>query len=139
MADENENVNVRKTLIAALKPLLPTRWRLEPNMPGFDRLDRVTVSLRIDKIERAPELSKMHRWYTCTLRVTDPSQNIDTLDDSLDDDIIGLLNAIDDIIPANGPVIAWTTAERGVVEDSTYFAFDITIRMLYQKKEAHRG
>lgn len=131
-------VNIRHALIAALKPLLPSSWRLVKNMPGLDTLDRVTVTLRIDKIERAPELSKRHRWYTCTLRVTDPSQDIDNVDDALDDDIVDLLNAIDDIIPGDGPVIAWTTAERGVVEGSTYFAFDITIRMLYQK-EARRA
>lgn len=138
MADE---ISVRTVIIDTIKPLLPGRWRLLDNSPNLDTLDRVTVTTSIQRIERAPEVAKNARWYFGTLRVEEPSHDIDAVDDLLDDEIIDLLNAIDDLARADdAPIITWTTAERGVTkEEGGNFAFDVTFKMLYTRKESTRA
>ncbi|MFJ3392024.1 hypothetical protein [Leifsonia aquatica] len=122
------DVNVRQTIIDGIKPLLPKRWKLLPNNPNLDTLSQVTVTVRIDRIERTREAPQSHRDYYGVIRVIDPSQSIDKVDDAIDDDIIDLLNAIDEL-----PLLSWTTAERGQVEGTQNFAFDITFKMLLRK------
>jgi hypothetical protein len=128
-------INVRKLITDTLKPLLPRTWRVLDRQPNLDTLSKPTVTIRIERIERAKEAPKVGRWYHGVLRITSPVQDIDRVDDALDDNIIDLLNAIDDL-PATdtAPQLVWTTAERGVVEGSTNFAFDISFAMFYRKE-----
>lgn len=124
------NINVRKDiLIEQLKPLLPAKWKLIPYNTNLDELSQTVVMISIQSIERAPAAPQSHRLYSATLTILTPlSIGTERADDGIDDDLIDLLNAVDEL-----PNVKWTKAERGLGNNSNNLGFDITLEVTYRK------
>lgn len=128
------NINVRKDiLIAQLKPLLPKKWKLIPFTTNLDDLSTTVVMVSIQSIERSAQAPQSHRTYSSTLTILTPfAVGTERADDSIDDDVIDLLDAIDKL-----DAIKWTKAERGLGNNSNNLGFDITLEVLYRKETSN--
>jgi len=124
-------VYVRKTLIDALKPLLPSDWRLIPYATNLDTISRPVVMLRLKTIEKLAQAPLSHRTATFTLTVIEPRTEPGPADDALDDKLIDLLAAIDDF----GAGLTWSTATSVVWGDpASNPAYDIELQLPYAKE-----
>lgn len=127
------DINVRNDLIGKIKPLLPKAWRLIPYGTNLDTLDTTCVMVTIQSIERHPAAPMSHRLYSATFTILQPLTAPGRADDALDDDVIDLLNAIDQL-----KNVKWTKAERGLGNNGNNLGFDITIEVPYGK-DANNG
>lgn len=110
----------RQALAAALKPLLPKRWRLIERLEEKDEVDKTTVRLKHLGIERSPAAPT--RVHDNRFVVTITSAVAGTIaEDQLDDDVSALLHALD------SAHITWTSAEK--VVDNNKLAWDITVML----------
>lgn len=86
-----------------IKPTLPKTWKFSAT--GLrDVPQQVSVELIMRRIERLAEAPQGYRQVTYSLNVILPGNSEDALDDAL----IDVLNAIDDV-----PNLKWEGAERG--------------------------
>lgn len=122
------DVNLRKFVTDALKPLLPTAWRLVPYSTNLDQISKPVVMLKLQTIAKLPEAPNSHRTVSYVLTVIEPKITPGALDDDLDDHVVDLLAAIDDL-----PNFAWTKAERVLFSDSNQ-AYDITLEIPIRKE-----
>lgn len=115
--------NVREYVIATLKPLLPRKWKIQPfsNIP--DEITTTTLVLTFQNYSRPAASPRGTRMATYVLTLLTAKIVPGEADNDLDDAIMDLLNALDQIAGKTG--IVWTTAERG--EASGRAGFDITI------------
>lgn len=116
------SVDLRGVIVDRLKPHLPRRWKWYDHSVGVDELDRPTVILTLERIERLPEAPRAGRLITYTLTLIDPSTNVEQREDSLDDTASDLLNVIDD-----DDLLRWSVAERGLDKNQQHLGFDISI------------
>lgn len=121
-------IRFRQSVINRLKPLLPRKWKLLPYGTNLDKLSVPVVMLTIQSITRTPQLPQSHRTYAATLSIFQPSTAPGRMDDALDDDLIDLLNAIDELDD-----VKWTKAERVLGNNDSNYGFDITIEVPYRK------
>lgn len=122
------NIRFRQSVINRLKPLLPRKWKLLPYGTNLDTLSVTVVMLTIQSITRTPAAPQSHRTYAATLSIFQPSTDPERLNDPLDDDLIDLLNAIDELED-----VKWTKAERVLGNNDSNYGFDITIEVVYGK------
>lgn len=111
----------RGALAAELADLLPKGWKWFDYTTALDAISSPTAILTLKSIEPLAEAPKTHRLATYTLTLVDPSGNPETREDSLDDEIVDLLGAIDEVRN-----LVWTTAER-VIVGSAGLGYDVTI------------
>lgn len=127
-----KDINVRKVVIAALKPLLPPKWNVKEFNSLPDTIDRPSVVLVFDSYEKSAGAPRSRqRFATFVLTIVTPKMLPGVADDDLDDIVIELLNAIDDINVGKPPSkqigLTWSTAKQGVAAGRP--GFDITLRV----------
>lgn len=130
------DINVRQSVIDAVKPLLPTDWELLPYGTTFENLDHVVCMLTMKSIARAKEAPQSGwRAYTATLTILHPNQDPSQLWGLIDDDIIDLLNAVDEVGAQHN--IRWVKADYVIGNDAgnggRNWGFDIDLEYYYRK------
>lgn len=126
MADAINYTSMRGAVLDLIKPLLPKTWAVLPGQMT-DSITRTTVALTLNTIERFPQAPINIRIVSYTLTIAVPMAKASETDDRVDDDILTLLNALDDI-----EGVAWTRAERGVLGQNP--GFDITFTFTFEKE-----
>jgi hypothetical protein len=121
-----QDVNLRRFILDALKPSLPKGWVYMPYGASLDTLSTTVVMLTLEQITRFDQAPQSHRNVSYTLTVLDPSTNFETREDSLDDSIIAVLDAIDGI-----ENLSWSDAKRGI--NGQNLGYDITITIPIHK------
>jgi hypothetical protein len=119
----------RQQLVAALKPHLPPKWKLVEYSRNLDVLDRPTVMVHASKIERAPQAPLSAYLTTCTVSVFDPQDDPARAQGSLDDEVLELIAALDQI-----GFINWTEAEATQLRQDGPLGWDITLEVLTKKE-----
>lgn len=100
------DINFRQHVLGLIKPTLPVKWKFSPTAL-IDEPKQTSVELMLQRIELDPEfkgVNNSHRLATYTLNIVTPGLSDDVLDDAL----IDVLSALDDV-----PNLRWTGAERG--------------------------
>ena len=122
------NVDLRKNTLALIKPLVPKTWKLQP-FAGFpDVIDRVTLALKLDSIKPSTKANGL--WEVgYTLTVAEPKTAPGPSDDSLDESVMTLCQALDLV-----PELAFTGATRVAVSD-TNPGYDLAIVRLVPKPQ----
>ena len=119
---------MRGVVLDLLRPLVSHHsWVILPGR-ATDSVTRTTVFLTLNSIERFPQAPVLTRQVNYTLTILQPPAKTGDTDDALDDAILTLLDALDDI-----EGLAWTKAERGVTGSQTP-GFDITISFTHTKE-----
>jgi hypothetical protein len=126
LADAINYTSMRGAVLDLIKPLLPKTWAVLPGQMT-DSITKTTVALSLNTIERLPQAPISQRIVSYTLTIAVPMAKASETDDRVDDDILTLLNALDDV-----PGVAWTRAERGVLGQNP--GFDITLTFTFEKE-----
>lgn len=126
MADAINYPSMRGAVLDLIKPLVPKSWAVLPSQMT-DSITKTTVALSLNTIERFPQAPQYIRIVTYTLTIASPMGKASETDDRVDDEILTLLNALDDI-----EGLAWTRAERGVLGNNP--GFDITLTFTFEKE-----
>ena len=121
-------VNVRQHVESVLRPLLPDHWKLFRYVPTDEVRNVPQVILSFTRYERNPGAPRGPRLAVFTLTLLDFHKEPGPADDHLDDELMDLLNALDEISETTN--ITWTTAERGTANNLP--GFDINLNMPVQ-------
>lgn len=108
-------------LADAIKPLLPKSWHFVGYEDAVDDVDRITVVLKLQEVQRMPEAPLGAYLTSWIVTVTDPHTDPAKADPSLFDAVIDLLDDLDDL-----SWLRWTSAKK--VLDNDRYAYDITIQ-----------
>lgn len=112
------------TLSTAIKPLLPTGWKLVGYEDTIDEPDTTTVVLKLRSVQRLPAAPRGAYLTEWVVTVISSHSDPEKADPGLFD---GLINFLDDLDTADGlDWLGWTTAQK--VIDSGRLAYDITIQ-----------
>lgn len=128
--------DMRNYIVDTIKPLLPRKWRYVATTGTLDKLDAVTVQLILQSVSKVPEapFAKHLQQITYELNVFDPSTNPDSREQSLDDELIELLAAIEAV-----ENLTWTTADR-ILDASgqaqQYLGYSINIQTINSVDDA---
>lgn len=119
-----ELANLRADVTAQIKALAPKRWVFIPYQKAVEPIKVPTVMLSLQNYKRHPQagFNPNMRQVTYELLLMEPTQDPGKSDDALDDELIDLLAAIDQI-----EGIDWDTAQRGLDPSAQYPAYIITI------------
>ena len=112
--------NLRAAVTDALKPILPTDWKLVSYQTNLDTISQPVVVLKLETVERHPQAPNGARLITYTLTVIEPKTAPGPADDALDHKLVVLLDAIDAT-----PGLRWSKAQR--VATDTNPAFDVSL------------
>lgn len=121
-------MDIRGWVLAGLKPALPKGWRLIPYGTDPGAIDRVTVLVWVESINREVNAPNTHRRVAYTLTVIEPKTEPGASDDALDNDLFDLLDALDE-----SPNLTWSNGQRITWADS-YPAYSITLEALIKKE-----
>lgn len=114
--------SMRGYLIEVIKPKLPTTWTFLASPYITDAVTRVTCSLELTRVERFSEAGQAVRRITYNLNVIQPTGRFVDAADAVDDALVLLLDALDDI-----EGLVWTVAEKGVTgQDQPAYAVSMT-------------
>jgi hypothetical protein len=118
------DLNVRDFIIEKIRPLLPSDWRFVNHANVFERQERPVVAVGLERFVRNPAAPNGARLAFFTITLTEPSDNVASLDDYLGERVIDLANAIDDI-----QEIQFLEANRVRIgeADPGYYGFDISV------------
>jgi hypothetical protein len=123
-------INVRHTLVEALRPLLPKSWRLIPYATNLDVVGTTpVVMLRLNDIEKLAQSPLSHRVATFSLLIIEPKTEPGRADDAIDDKLIDLLSALDTL----GDGLTWSTA-TSILWADTNPAYRIELRLPFVKE-----
>lgn len=122
---------VRADLADALKPLLPTRWRIIPYADSLDRIDtrRPVLMLYRERITPTGAGTFHHIDNHMTLWLLTPRLNPGPADDALDKAADQLIAAVDAL-----PWCTWDAAERGVWGDQAFAGYKLTLTATTEKE-----
>lgn len=126
------DVNLREFITDALKPLLPPSWTLIPYPRNIDVITKPVAMLKLQTVKRTEAAPQGARTLSYILTVIEPKSDPKAGQDSLDDELIDLLNAIDQL---NN--VVWKTAERvsfGDPNEPGLPAYDITLEISITKE-----
>lgn len=127
---------MREYILDIIKPLLPRKWRYISTTTTLDAVDAVTVQLILERVDKVPEtpFNKTLMQVTYDLTIIDPSTNPDNREQSLDDELIELLGALDAV-----PNLTWSGAERQIINPSSanaYLGYSISIQTINSVDDA---
>jgi hypothetical protein len=128
-------VSTRKNVADKLKPLLPKGWKLEWSRRNLDAIAVPTVIVWIDGFKPLPEAPKTKRLARGIITLVDPSTDPAKGEDSLDEEVDKLTDAIDDLRPAIP--IKWTDAHRVKSGEQNPNAYDIDIEIITERGTAN--
>ena len=117
----------REQLVEALTPLLPKAWKVVPYSRNLDALSAPTVMVHLSNITRAPAAPQGALLSEFTVSVLDPQTDPERAQGALDDEVMDLIHAIDDL-PG---WIVWDSAEPTLVGD--YLAWDLKTTVVSRK------
>lgn len=124
------DADLRQFVMDALAPLLPKKWKFVPVPRNLDTIDVPTLVLSLQSISRTASAPLGSRDVEYTLTIIEPKTDPLVAHMALDDLIVDLLGAIDDL-----PDLVWRTATAVTYGDTaTNFAFDITLTTQYTKE-----
>jgi len=126
------DVNLREFVTDKLQPLLPPSWRLIPFTRKLDVIVQPVVMLNLQTVTRLQSAPQSHRLVSYTLTIIEPKADPKLSADSLDDELIDLLNAIDEL-----ENFSWKTATRvvfGEAPEPVLQAYDIALEVPIQKE-----
>ncbi|NQX34051.1 hypothetical protein [Herbiconiux sp. VKM Ac-2851] len=115
-----------ENLVGLLKPMLPEKFRYVTSERNIDTLSAPTVIVTLQNIEPAPNIQAGSNLLTFRVTIAVPTSNFDKAEESLEDAVLGLLAAFDDL-----PAFLWSGANKVRYEDS--LAFDITLTVTSRK------
>lgn len=110
----------RQQVVDAITPALPKNWKVVPYLTSFDALDRTVVMIhatRVTKFSQAPQGTYSVEFEATVL---DPSKDPARVWDSLDDEVLDAIAALDSI--------DWTGAEPIAypADSPRFFGWNIT-------------
>ena len=117
-------MSVRADLAAALKPLLPRRWKIVDTSSNLDRLSIPVVMLKQLELEPAPRAPRSQVLVSYVVTIIDPHEGVENADAALDDGVIDLFRALQSI-PFTNP----TKATKVTFQDK-YLAYDLTVEVV---------
>lgn len=118
----------RKVLADSLKPILPPDWAIIPSGRTIDAVPTTTVQLKQLSIIRTPAAPASNHTIEFVVTIAAPEQKTQAAEDRLDDQVVDLLHAFDDL------QIAWTEARKVSVTDRR-LGYDITLTITSQKEQ----
>lgn len=106
---------IRDVVLDQLRPHIPRGrrgWALIETQRTVDKIVKTTAVLRQERIERDPAAPAVARRAFFTLLVASPLEDPGPAEHALDDAVVDLLGALDDI-----PGLTWTTCTKGIWAD----------------------
>lgn len=100
-------------------------WEVRDGLLGLDNLLTPAVAVWTDSVTPGPVIGI--RTHSLRVRLLSPTQDPETVDDELDENLSILLGIIESLDP-----ITWESAERGVHAD-TYHAYTVTVAVPARK------
>lgn len=121
-------MSVRDQLAAALKPLLPKRWKLIPYQDSLDEISQTTVMFKLMKMENLKQAPLSHYSFTFLLTVIEPGSDMQKVETALDDHVEDLWQLLD-------MGLSWTAPQEAtkVFYGSSNLAYDITTEVVCPK------
>lgn len=119
----------REQVTEAVAPLLPKAWRLMPYIDTVDQLSQVTVMLHASRIAPHPTTPLGEFELTFEATVIDPLKDPSRVWDSLDDEVLELIAALDTI---DG--LHFTEAEPLAIGNA--FAWNVTFTVPYSRTDS---
>lgn len=116
----------RKVLAAALRPLLPTGWKIEPSSRVVDNIPATVVQLRQLSIRRLTVAPVAFHEIDFRVTITAPGELQQGVEDRLDDDVLLLIVALD------GAHIKWSECQKVIV--GSRLGYDITLTITGNKE-----
>jgi len=114
----------------SLSKILPRRFVVEKFQRIPDVITKSTAILKQQRIGRSIVAGRVipgGRVAEFTLTLAIPNRDIARAETRLDDDVVTLLNAIDEI-----PNLRWTTAEKRILSETVPApCYDITLELVY--------
>jgi len=123
-------MSTRSNLVAALKPLLPKRWKFVDNPRNVDSFTVPSVIVNLTSFRRTPEAPQGARTVSFLVTLVEPNKDLDKGSDLLDDDIEALLTAIE----KQKKQISWNSATRVKWGDQYPNAYDIDLTVIIPKE-----
>lgn len=127
-------MSARTQLAESLAELLPAGWRLIPYQDSVDELDTVVVMLKHSTLAKLPTAPLGAYLSTFTVTIVDPHTDAELAEDALDDGVLELLAALDQINSS-----LWSTAEKTLFQDR-YLSWDVPVQVvtnITQKETEH--
>jgi hypothetical protein len=124
--------SARQQVVDAIAPVLPKSWRVVPYLTSFDALSQTTVMIHATSVERFPAAPAKTYQITFEATVLDPSKDPARVWDSLDDEVLEAIAALDTIDSLN-----WTGAEPVAypAEEPRFFGWNITFTVPYEHED----
>lgn len=122
--------SLRQDLDAALKPVLPTKWKLYGYADEIDPPLHPVVMIRQSKVERSPAAPSGIWQHTIAVFVMVPQTDPERAEDALDNALDTLIECIEDL---SFPGLTWTGAER--VTAGNLPAYEISLTITTARKE----
>lgn len=119
----------RKLLSRALRAALPRKWALVDHDASAGTITKPTVWLKQQRIEPASATPMGALLVSYVITIATPTTDERGREVELDDQVLELLIILDD-----EPALAWTSAEKVLVQDR-YLGYDITVQLTTLKKE----
>lgn len=115
----------RKVLRAALLPLLPRNWKIEPSSRSVDNVPATVVQLRQLSIRRLPQAPVGLHEIDFRVTITAPGET-QGVEDRLDDDVLLLIGALDTA------GIKWSECQKVIA--GSRLGYDITLTITAKKE-----
>ncbi|MDP4333555.1 hypothetical protein Q7F20_09240 [Curtobacterium sp. A7_M15] len=124
--------SARQQVVDAITPVLPKNWRVVPYLTSFDALTQTIVMIHATGVERFPQAPAKTYQITFEATVLDPSKDPARVWDSLDDEVLEAIAALDTIDSLN-----WTGAEPVAypAETPQFFGWTITFTVPYEHED----
>jgi hypothetical protein len=115
--------------VAAIAPVLPRGWKVVPYLTSFDNITQTIVMIHATGVQRFPQAPAKTYEISFEATVLDPSKDPARVWDSLDDEVLEAIAALDSIDSLN-----WTGAEPVVI--SNLFGWNITFTVPYEHTDS---
>lgn len=120
----------REALVAQLKEHLPRRWKVIDTQRALDERSQTTVQVRQTTITHLPQAPAGWLYTRFILTITTVHQDIVKAELQLDDDVLGLVHALDQIAG-----LVFEQAEKVMVEGQNRIGYDLTVHVPSHKKQ----
>lgn len=120
--------SARQQVVDAIKPVLPKNWKVVPYMTTLDTITETVVMIHATRVERFAQAPQGTYTIQFEATVLDPSKDPARVWESLDDEVLEAIAALDTI-----DSLDWTGAEPVAI--SNLFGWNISFSVPYQHSE----
>ena len=124
-------MNIRKDLAAQLREKLPDDWTVLDVGVALENPLRPVVVIRQQDVKRNAGAPRKYRDKGFVVALVEPGLAVDLVEDALDDDVVLLLDALEDL-PMPG--LIWTEAER-VTFQGRFAGYDVHVTITTEKED----